>query len=129
VNAVLSRDPEDHPILGEVGAIPRAARNMDPLELQDLVEVLESEVEEFASSQRPRILVVEDEEMFSVLMCTVLSRYGDCEVARTGRKALQAYRSALEEGHPFDLICLDIRLPDLNGDEVLKTLRRYEAVL
>jgi two-component system chemotaxis response regulator CheY len=101
---------------------------MDRLEFRELIQGLETEVDEFDSSRRPRILVVEDEEMCSLRLQTALDHYGDCEVARTGRQALQAYRSALEEGRPFDLICLDIRLPDLDGGEVLRKLRQYEAV-
>ena len=101
---------------------------MDPLESEELIQLLEAQVKEFSSSQRRRFLVVEDEEMCSLLMCTVLSNFGDCDVAINGGQALQSYRAALEEGRPYDLICLDLKLPDMDGSDILKHLRQYEAV-
>ena len=74
------------------------------------------------------MLVVEDEEESRLLLCTVLSHFGDCEMVVDGRQALQAHRAALDEGRGFDLICLDIKLPGMDGQEVLKHLRQYEAV-
>lgn len=61
-------------------------------------------------------------------MCTVLSHFGTCEIVSDGQLALHACHAALDEGRPFDLICLDIELPGMEGGKVLKYLRQYEAV-
>ena len=69
---------------------------------------------------RPRILVVEDEENVAFVVCTALRLAGYTTVETTsGRDALQVV-SADEE---FDLIVLDVMLPDLDGFEVCRRLR------
>lgn len=101
---------------------------MKPLEPQELVQILEDQTRDFGSARRPRILVVEDDEASRLLLCTVLSHFGTCEIVTDGQLALHAYHAALDEGRPFDLICLDIKLPGMDGGKVLKYLRQYEAV-
>jgi two-component system OmpR family response regulator len=69
--------------------------------------------------QRPQVLVVDDEPSIVDAIATAL-RYEGFEVdqAANGRAAL---RAAQEK--PFDLIVLDIMMPDLDGLEVTKRLR------
>jgi len=59
-------------------------------------------------------------------MLRLLSSYGDCDVAVDGKEAVQAFRSALEEKEPYDLICLDVMMPELDGQAVLRVTRRIE---
>ena len=101
---------------------------MRPLDPQDLVKIVEEQARDFGAARKPRILVVEDDETSRLLLCTVLSNFGTCEIVSDGQLALQAYHAALDEGRPFDLICLDIKLPGMDGGRVLKYLRRHEAV-
>jgi two-component system OmpR family response regulator len=72
-----------------------------------------------ASEARRQILVVDDEHSIVDAVSTAL-RYEGFEVgeAMTGRAAL----SAAQE-HPYDLIVLDVMLPDLDGYEVATRLR------
>jgi two-component system OmpR family response regulator len=65
------------------------------------------------------VLVVEDEEPIRELVCTVL-RYEHYEAARApdGRSALE-----LLGRERFDLIVLDVMLPDVDGFEVQRRLR------
>jgi CheY-like chemotaxis protein len=66
------------------------------------------------------ILVVDDDEMNRDMLSRRLSRVGySVQVANGGRQALD-----LVGKHPFDLILLDIMMPDLNGIDVLKILRQ-----
>src|SRR6185295_6283560 len=66
-----------------------------------------------------RILVVEDEEAIAEGLLLNLSRKGHAgELARDGAEAL---RRAEEEG--WDLILLDVRLPEVDGFEVVRRLR------
>lgn len=69
---------------------------------------------------RNRILVIDDEAMFANLLARHLQAVGyEAEVQTTGAAALQA----ATERHP-DLVILDLRLPDMDGFEVCKELRR-----
>jgi len=73
-----------------------------------------------------RSLVVDDELTSQRLLAICLQDYGDCGVANDGHQALDAVRGALEQNQPFDLICLDIMMPGLDGQETLAEIRRLE---
>lgn len=73
-----------------------------------------------------RILVVEDDFVSRKLLEKILSDFGKCETAVNGREAIEAYESAIENQTQYDLICLDIMMPELDGREVLKLIRTYE---
>ena len=71
-------------------------------------------------------LVVEDEFTSRVLLQSILSRYGECHIAVNGKEAVSAFLIARNEGHPYDLICMDIRMPEMNGQEALNEIRTHE---
>jgi len=56
----------------------------------------------------------------------ILAAYGECQVAKNGHEALQAFNQAFVDKQPFDLICLDLGLPDFEGSEVLTKMRAVE---
>ena len=74
-----------------------------------------------------RFLIVDDDRACRVLMRTILSPYGRCSFACDGREAIDAVRLALEDGTPYDLICLDIMMPGVDGHAALQEIRRLEA--
>lgn len=73
-----------------------------------------------------RTLVVEDEFLSRALLTGMLSQYGGCDVAVNGQEALEAVRLALASGRPYNLICLDIMMPIMDGQEALKAIRALE---
>jgi CheY-like chemotaxis protein len=73
-----------------------------------------------------KILVVDDTEMNSELLVETLSEVAQCDVRANGEGALEAYNQSLESGGPYDLILLDIAMPDISGIEVLKIIRAAE---
>lgn len=73
-----------------------------------------------------RILIAEDDFYSRKLMLACLSPLGDCDVAANGQEAWEAYLDAIDEGKPYDLICLDIMMPEMDGQEVLKKVRDDE---
>ena len=58
----------------------------------------------------------------------LLEPYGECRIAKNGAEAIDAFHQAFAEKRPFDLVCLDMGLPDLDGLDVLAKLRAIEAV-
>ncbi len=73
-----------------------------------------------------RILIVDDDADFSRLISRYLTPFGECEVAVNGQDAIESVKLAFEEAHPYDLICLDIMMPDLDGQDALKKIRDLE---
>ena len=47
--------------------------------------------------------------------------------AANGNEALTAVRMAIEANEPYDLICLDIMMPEIDGIMALKKIRQLEA--
>ena len=52
--------------------------------------------------------------------------YGDCDLVVDGLEAIDAYLLAMKEGLAYDLICLDVMMPKIDGIRVLKTIRDLE---
>lgn len=74
-----------------------------------------------------KTLIVEDDFLARALLSTLLSEYGICHVALNGKEALDAIKCAFDENDPYDLICLDIMMPVMNGQEALLELRKMEV--
>ena len=73
-----------------------------------------------------KTLIVEDELTSRVMLREILKRYGSPQVAMNGREGVDAVRAALQAGDPFDLICLDIMMPEMDGQQALKLIRQLE---
>ena len=73
-----------------------------------------------------KILIVEDDYSSLQLLSRYLKDQGQTVIAEDGEKAVVAFLEARDSRAPFDLICLDIMLPLLNGQKVLKKIRSLE---
>ena len=73
-----------------------------------------------------RILIVEDDFASRKFMMNFMSAYGDCDGTVDGMEAVEAYMMALEDEQPYDLICLDVMMPVMDGYQVLHTIRNME---
>lgn len=74
-----------------------------------------------------RILIAEDDLISRKFLFKFLSRYGECDLVVDGVEALDAYLMAVKEAAPYDLICLDIMMPKVDGVKVLKYIRDLET--
>ena len=72
------------------------------------------------------ILVVEDDFISRRLLCRYLEPFGDGDVAINGAEAVDAVHAALHAKTPYDLICLDIMMPGMSGQEALTRIRELE---
>ncbi len=73
-----------------------------------------------------KCLIVEDDFSSRLLLQKLLEPYGECHSATNGVEALEAVSAALKSGAPYDLICLDIMMPQMDGQAALKEIRRLE---
>lgn len=73
-----------------------------------------------------KTLIVEDDFASRKFMLKFLQRYGECDITVDGKEAIEAFQMAFEEGAPYDLICLDIMMPEKDGYQVLWEIRAFE---
>ena len=73
-----------------------------------------------------KTLVVEDDFTSSLLLQEILKRYGTAHTALNGQQAVEAVGTAIDSGEPYDLICLDIMMPEMDGHEALQQIRALE---
>ncbi|MCG6553765.1 MAG: response regulator [Candidatus Magnetominusculus sp. LBB02] len=73
-----------------------------------------------------RILIADDDPKNCSVLQLRLKEYGDCDIVVNGKEAFEAFVLAHEEGNPYDLICLDIMMPVMDGNEACRKIRKYE---
>jgi len=74
-----------------------------------------------------RTLVVDDHPTNRRVLRHYVSEWGmDYEQASSGRDALDKLSAAAETGQPFDIVLLDVMMPDMNGLEVAEAIRASE---
>lgn len=74
-------------------------------------------------TRRLRFLIVDDDDLNRNMMELMLSPHGyELEFACDGAEALEAIQS-----RPFDLVFMDLVLPDMNGSDVTRLVREWEA--
>ncbi len=73
-----------------------------------------------------RVLVVEDDFTSRKVLQKILSPFGEVDIAVNGLEAVEAFESALGDKRPYDLICMDIMMPEMDGQEALKKIRAVE---
>ncbi len=108
---------------------------IDPGSLEGIA-MLQSSPDVQAESDRPtqtseeialsgRVLLAEDEQDIQRLVCLILKNVGlRVDVAENGRIAYDKALASESQGEPYDLILMDIQMPQLDGYEATRQLRR-----
>lgn len=76
-----------------------------------------------------RCLIVEDDFISRKILRELLRQQFDTEIAVDGEEAITAFRMAHESNTPFDLVCMDIMMPKLDGKDALLKIRQIEKEL
>lgn len=74
-----------------------------------------------------RFLVVDDDHNSRRIIQLFLKPYGESLCVASGEEAINAHRSAMEEGKPFDVIYLDMVMPEMSGLDVVAAIRGDET--
>lgn len=73
-----------------------------------------------------KILIAEDDFASRKFLFKLLSQYGECDMTVDGIETVEAFAIAYDIGKPYDLLCLDIMMPKIDGLKALKTIRDFE---
>ena len=76
--------------------------------------------------EKLKCLIVDDDELGRGLIAQQLEGTAACTMAGDGNEAVAQFKAAHEEGTPFDLIILDIVMPNMDGHAAGKEIRRIE---
>ncbi|KIJ42784.1 hypothetical protein M422DRAFT_170534 [Sphaerobolus stellatus SS14] len=106
-----------------------------PLSPQDLASGLVAAFESNAvgpvaapTGVRYDVLLAEDNVVNQKLAVQILNKYGhQVEIAENGALAVDAFKQRIAEGHPFDIILMDVSMPYMGGMEATELIRVYEA--
>ena len=76
-----------------------------------------------------KTLVVEDVFLIQRIIQKLTTNYTNCHAVQNGIEAVEKFKSEFFNGEPFELIYLDIYIPEMNGIEVLENIRAFEREL
>ena len=74
-----------------------------------------------------KILIVDDDEINRKLLYALVKPFGDIELAEDGRQGLDKFTESLGRGEPYEVIFLDIMMPQMNGHDCLAGIRKEET--
>ena len=73
-----------------------------------------------------KALIVDDELINRKFLNAIISDFGDCDQASNGNEAVAFVKNKLNKNEMYDLIFLDIMMPELDGHETLTKIRKVE---
>jgi two-component system chemotaxis response regulator CheY len=73
-----------------------------------------------------KALIVDDDFYSRDMIHEILRPVAHCDIAVNGEEAIEAFRRGLVQGEPYDLICLDLLMPELDGQQALREIRAIE---
>ncbi|MGN0941739.1 MAG: response regulator transcription factor [Selenomonadaceae bacterium] len=72
------------------------------------------------------ILVAEDDRMSRAFITEFMTAYGSVDAATNGMEAVDLFIESIKSKKPYDLLCLDIMMPKVDGLKVLQVVRELE---
>ncbi|MBJ6725415.1 response regulator [Geomesophilobacter sediminis] len=73
-----------------------------------------------------KTLIVDDSFLVREILKDTLSPLGECDITVNGREAVLAFQRGLVKKEPYDLICMDVKMPEMDGNEALRQIREIE---
>ena len=75
-----------------------------------------------------KILILDDEIVSRTKLTIIMERFGECDAVDNGKDAIALFRAAHHKAKPYDLIMLDINMPDMNGLELIMEMKQDEIL-
>lgn len=76
-----------------------------------------------------KILIVDDSAAIRERLLEILSPFASCEIATNGREAVDLIKTTQGTGEDFDMILMDIIMPEKDGLTAVKEIREFEALM
>ncbi|WP_320170093.1 response regulator [Maridesulfovibrio sp.] len=73
-----------------------------------------------------RVLIVDDDFYCRNMLHEIMKPYARCDIAVNGEEAVFAFKKGLEDGRRYDLVCLDLVMPEMDGQQALREMRSIE---
>jgi len=73
-----------------------------------------------------KCLIVEDDRISSQVVEKMISRYGSYDAVADGKEAALFFRRAHESQSPYDLVLMDIMIPEVDGLLSVTAIRKAE---
>ncbi len=73
-----------------------------------------------------RALIAEDDPASQIILEKMLLPFAEVDVTANGQDAVESFIRGLNHRKPYQLICLDIMMPGLDGQSVLRRIRGVE---
>lgn len=73
-----------------------------------------------------RVLIVDDDFYCRNMLHEIMKPYAQCDIAVNGEEAVFAFKKGLEDGRKYDLVCLDLVMPEMDGQQALREMRSIE---
>ncbi|WP_319779512.1 response regulator [Maridesulfovibrio sp.] len=73
-----------------------------------------------------RVLIVDDDFYCRNMLHEIMKPYAQCDIAVNGEEAVFAFKRGLESGNTYDLVCLDLVMPEMDGQQALREIRSIE---
>jgi len=102
--------------------IPLLKSTSDPFVFQPVISNNQETI--LANDDKVKVLVAEDNHINQLLMRTVLKKFNfDCTIVANGKLAVEALKN-----ERFDIILMDLMMPEMNGFEATSVIRNLEDV-
>jgi two-component system chemotaxis response regulator CheY len=75
-----------------------------------------------------RCLIVDDDELSCAMLSSVISKFARCDTAHNGKHALDLFQFSITGGRPYDLVCVDLAMPVMNGHALVRKIRHLEKL-
>lgn len=76
-----------------------------------------------------KVLIAEDDFTNRLLLQEYLQPFGTVHTVVNGKEVVEAFQNALRQNEPYQLLCLDILMPEMDGQQALHAVRQMEYEL